>query len=90
LGALGLTALLLPHIFPIRHPTVQNRTVGTPLCGRRAAPPGPPRRGLCAVGWNIGAPRRPRCDAGLSPRAASGESDELSRAWRRRSDYAGV
>src|SRR5438128_12376873 len=41
------------------------------MLGRRAAPPGSPRRGLCAVGWIIGAPRRPRCDAGLSPRAAT-------------------
>src|SRR5207247_3452346 len=47
------------------------RTVGAPLCGRRAAPPGSPRRGLCAVGWNVGAPRRSRCDAGLPPRTAS-------------------
>src|SRR6266516_1766505 len=41
------------------------------ILGRRAAPPGSPRRGLCAVGWIGGGPRRPRCDAGLSPRAAS-------------------
>src|SRR5947207_4439474 len=51
-------------------PPCTRRTVGAPLCGRRAAPPGSPRRGLCAVGWISGAPRRPRCDAGLSPRAA--------------------
>src|SRR5437667_8672017 len=52
-------------------PPCTRRTVGAPLCGRRAAPPGSPRRGLCAVGWNVGAPRRSRCDAGLPPRTAS-------------------
>src|SRR5207249_8631033 len=69
-GAPALTALLLPHIFPILHHTVHKTHGGGPLCGRRATPPGSPRRGLCAVGWTVGAPRRPRCDAGLSPRAA--------------------
>src|SRR5439155_19067072 len=50
-------------------PPCTTRTVGTPLCARRAVSPGPPRRGLCAVGWRR-AHRRPRCDAGVSPRAA--------------------
>src|SRR6266513_1005626 len=46
-------------------PPCTRRTVGTPLCARRAAPPGSPRRGLCAVGWNGRAHRRPRCGAGV-------------------------
>src|SRR5207247_4490993 len=50
-------------------PPCTTRTVGAPLFGRRATPPGSPRRGLCAVGWNSEAPR-PSRDATLSPRAA--------------------
>src|SRR5436190_9192008 len=53
LGAPGLAALLLVQILPVLHPPCTTRTVGTPLCARRAAPPGSPRRGLCAVGWII-------------------------------------
>ena len=44
-------------------PPCTRRTVGAPLCARRAGPPG----------WNVRAHRRPRCDAGLSPRAAKVE-----------------
>src|SRR5438093_7552120 len=56
-GPRPLTALLLPQILPIF-------SVVAPL--RRG-----PHGADCAVGWNVGAPRRPRCDAGLSPRAAN-------------------
>jgi hypothetical protein len=41
LGAPGLTALLLPHIFPIRHPTVHKTHGGDP----RSAVVAPLRRG---------------------------------------------
>src|SRR5436190_6768401 len=73
-------------------PPCTRRTVGAPLCGRRAAPPGSPRRGLCAVGWAIGAPRRPRCNAGLSPRTVN--AWRAGRSWvvsmRTRTADAGV
>src|SRR5439155_24962845 len=53
-----LTALLLPQIFPILHPTVHKTHGG-----------GPALRSSRLV---IGAPRRPRCYAGLSPRTVKG------------------
>jgi acetyl esterase/lipase len=62
------TGALNPYVF---HRLIWTRVIPDML-GRRAEQPGSPRRGLCAVGWISGAPRRPRCDAGVSPRTAVG------------------
>src|SRR2546426_2275515 len=52
-------------------PPCTTRTVGAPPVGRRAVRYRGPQRGSRA-GVVVGAPRASRCDARLSPRAASG------------------
>src|SRR5437667_7748682 len=73
-GGPGLTALLLPHIFPIC-------SVVAPL--RRG-----PHGADCAP-WGGSAGRRPRCDAGLSPRAVKGPISSRGRWMAYTSDESG-
>src|SRR5213592_3072088 len=70
-GGPGLTALLLPQIFPILHPTVHKTHGGGPALRSSRRSAGVPTARTVRHGVDHRGASPPRCHAGLSPRAAN-------------------